>query len=180
MRTSSVPGVPGNKKSGYQSSDEIFAGQYAEAGIQPIKLEDRPIKNAGAEGQPNQNPYPEEQTRSSQAEYTNRLEETEPEQSQGLVPKGSHTLKTRRKLKKQHGKLAPLARLRVTAVNVGIWTWGSFTYVFFQLPFALLSIVLLMVASSALLVSCEQLVLITPVLVLVLLFMPSVAFSGLI
>lgn len=122
-RTSNMPGSPTNQKfdSSQKSTDQIFNESYAKQGLQPSYATPSDDKTPRYQ-------QPDQITRSTQATYSN-----------SMVTPGVQTQKRRIRLRRKNGKLAPLARVRVTGVNFWLWGWGFLFWASFQVPFALLS-----------------------------------------
>ncbi len=107
------------------SIDEQFSEQYASAGIR-------------------------NQRKTNSRDVTRAVQATNYQSRRRGVPgrrtrTQSLTQRQRLKLKKKKPNAAKtaLARTRATAVNLGIWSWGLFTWLIFQLPLAILNIVML-------------------------------------
>jgi hypothetical protein len=106
--------------------DEEFNAAYAKKGIQPISLADRKKKNK----------------KTSLAAIAG-----------GLTPTGLVRGAAMRRLAKRKGAtdsaasavLEMKARVKATRVNMMIWSWGTYLWLFVQLPFAILSIILFIV-----------------------------------
>lgn len=99
-----------------QSTDEIFAAGYAQAGMQAANLNQKP-----------------DQTRKARTVYT----------APTNVPSVPRTVPTRipivQREKKVSVKKKLLARVRVTTANAWIGSWAVFWYLSFQLPMAVVS-----------------------------------------
>lgn len=110
-----------------QSTDEIFAAGYAQAGIQSANLNQKP-----------------DQTRKARTVYT----------APTNVPSVPRTVPTRipsiKRNKKVSVKKMLLARVRVTTANTWIGSWAIFWYLAFQIPMAVLSTAGLGIAYSIL------------------------------
>ncbi|MES9962197.1 MAG: hypothetical protein ABW116_01535 [Candidatus Sedimenticola sp. 20ELBAFRAG] len=105
------------------SIDEQFSAGYGQSGIQ---------KTNQTSPHANQKRIID---RSAQAEYSKRPIKSRPARSQRIRIQ-------KKKRKPGSGKVA-LGRARATGVNMGIWSWGLFTWLVFQLPLAILSIAFL-------------------------------------
>ena len=108
---------PSTSRNTRPTTDQIFNDQYADAGIQPTSIADKP------------------------ADRTSRAQTTYATPSS--VPKVSRTYqsslpKIKRKKKVSVGKMA-LARVRVTTANIWIGSWAMFWYLTFQMPLAVIS-----------------------------------------
>jgi hypothetical protein len=127
IRTSSMPGAPLNQDGRTRATiDEEFLADYQTKGIQPQSVIDRP------QAPPDTPPA----TRNEVVEYTN-ISQT----NVTRVQQGTESEKPS-KAKKN------ISRIRATSVNLGIMSWGLFSWMVFQLPFAVLSLVLLGIAGA--------------------------------
>tara|TARA_B100000508_G_scaffold81917_1_gene63656 strand:- start:2038 stop:3012 length:975 start_codon:yes stop_codon:yes gene_type:complete len=126
-RTSNMPGSPKNQEfaGGKRDTASQFSKSYDQAGIQPSSLTDKSPKKTNAE----------QQTQAAQPPPP------PPPVQRGLVKPGAKTSKKRGRLKKRGVAKRSLAKVRVTAVNVWLWAWGGWFWLFFQVPFAIMSII---------------------------------------
>lgn len=102
------------------STDEQFLAQYAQAGVGKAANDDDYAKP------------PQPVIRGAEAAYMPTPQTAPPQPQRVRI----------RRQKKKPVKTG-LARLRATSANIGIWSWGGFSYLFFQLPIAILSLVFL-------------------------------------
>jgi len=108
---------PSTSRNTRPTTDQIFNDQYADAGIQPTSIANKPA----------------DRTSRSQTTYA----------TPSSVPKVSRTYqsslpKIKRKKKVSVAKMA-LARVRVTTANAWIGSWAMFWYLTFQMPLAVMS-----------------------------------------
>jgi hypothetical protein len=108
---------PSTSRNTRPTTDQIFNDQYADAGVQPTSIADKPA----------------DRTSRAQTTYT----------TPSSVPKVSRTYqsslpKIKRKKKVSVAKMA-LARVRVTTANAWIGSWAMFWYLTFQMPLAVMS-----------------------------------------
>jgi hypothetical protein len=128
---STMPGVPETKNiSPHQSTDRIFNEGYAKQGIQPTGLGLEDNKPAANQTTAVRNP---------QVAYRQPSVVRQP---------ASQTVRVKRKKKKPSKVKTNLARTRAFAVNIGIWSWATFSWLFFQLPMAILSLLFLGAAAA--------------------------------
>jgi|GEM_PF-1077756 len=130
IRTSSMPGSPRNQKFDSSKPDIAteFNRQYAKKGLQPFSLDDIP----------NKKPQPPETSTTSKAkiEYGTKSE----------IPKNQKL-----QLKLKAGTKSPemvLASKTATVLNGWIWSAGFSSWLMFQLPFAILSLMFLGISAT--------------------------------
>lgn len=146
VRTSTMPGSRRSElESARKTTDQTFSDSYAKKGLQPSSLtEDLGEEySAGRRYEPveqlSREPIPEEVIEEpffEEEEYEGEEGEKTPIQSKRIKGKRSKLSKAKN----------TLARAKATTVNANIWSWGVYSWVFFQLPFALIGLVLLVTA----------------------------------
>lgn len=110
------------------STDEQFNAQYSQAGLQPT------TESSSQERIPYQEP--QLPTRSPQVEYISNPNTAT-----------FHRKNKRGRRKKTSVVTTNLARARALSRNIGIWSWGGFSYIF-QLIFGILSVLFFVIAGA--------------------------------
>lgn len=131
-RTSTMPGAPKNQafSSSHPDSATVFNAEYAKKGVQPQSNLDAPKDKYQPVKQITRS---DQATRRAEAKY----------QSQPVSESIAQSIKI-----KGVGSSAATAivRSRVSTINASIWSWGTFCWLVFQVPFALLSLAFLVTA----------------------------------
>lgn len=136
VRTSTMPGTTAPTASAaHPTTDAQFRAEYAKKGLQPTPLD-------GAQPSPRHESVPQ-LTRREQIEYeANTLNDS--------ATTGTTTLAQRRAIRdrfKKKGKAGvSMARMRATTANIGIMSWAGFSWLFFQLPMAVLGLIAMAMA----------------------------------
>lgn len=149
VRTSTMPGSRRNELgSARKTTDQTFSDSYAKKGLQPSSL----TEDIGEEysagrryesiEQLSREPIPEEMAELYSIEEQIFDEEEYEEGEEAPI----RAKKIRGKKSKLSKAKNTLARAKARTVNTGIWSWGIYSWLFFQLPFAVLGLILLAVA----------------------------------
>lgn len=133
-RSSSMPGTPKNTSfdEGRRDIATEFNKSYEKAGIQPSSLDER-----GNSDTPQRRRY-------EAVEQISRSEARQAQQ-QAVVsapPPAQPIIRTKKRKRVSKTKKAA-GRVRATAANIWIFAWGTWFWLFFQLPIALLSLLFL-------------------------------------
>ena len=121
VRVSTGPSSPGYQQANQrETTDEKFRKSYANKGLQPTSIDDQPTNK---------------QTRGEQIEYTQPSSISPTPKNVRREKKKSLVSKSKIKIKKK------LAKKRAQVANYTIWSWAGYTWLAFQIPFALLNIV---------------------------------------
>ncbi|NCN12026.1 hypothetical protein GW937_01760 [Candidatus Kaiserbacteria bacterium] len=144
VRTSTMPGSNrATLSSAQKTTDQTFNETYAKKGLQPSSLSDNNDErySAGRRYEPikqvEKRTIPEEAAES--AFYEEQKQEEEIQNLQRNVKKKKTTLSTARRV---------TARIKASSVNTSIWSWGLYSWLFFQLPFAILGLIILVAAAA--------------------------------
>lgn len=147
VRTSSMPG---SKSTGYDSTrlttDQAFTAQYAKSGLQPSWITNNRREKAADENRPRYEGT-ETLSRSTIPDEEYDVTSTTPPQS---VVTTSTRIEGRKNKKKIYLSLPKnvLAQVKAKSVSARIWSWGIYSWLFFQLPFAVLGLAFIVLAAS--------------------------------
>lgn len=144
VRTSTMPGSKRDELGSVRkTTDQTFSDSYAKKGLQPSSL----TEDLGEEYSAGRRYEPVEQlSREPIPEEVIEDQILTEEESEGVGGASIHSKIIRSKRSKLSKAKNTLARAKARTVNTGIWSWGIYSWLFFQLPFAILGLVLLVVA----------------------------------
>jgi uncharacterized membrane protein len=147
VRTSSMPGsnASGNNSTRI-TTDQAFTAQYAKSGLQPSWITNNRREKAADENRPryegteplSRNTIPDEEYAATSATPSQNIVTTSARIESG---------KNKRKISLSLPKNV-LAQVKAKSVTTSIWSWGFYSWIFFQLPFAILGLAFMVLAAS--------------------------------
>ncbi len=137
--------MPGSNASGYNSTrmttDQAFNAQYAKSGLQPSWITNNRREKPVDENRPRYEGT-EPLSRSTIPDEEYAPTSTTPPQSVVTTSTRIEGRKNKRKISLSLPKNT-LAQVKAKSVTARIWSWGIYSWLFFQLPFAILGLVIM-------------------------------------
>ncbi|MEN9922184.1 MAG: hypothetical protein RL097_461, partial [Candidatus Parcubacteria bacterium] len=137
--------MPGSNASGYNSTrmttDQAFTAQYAKSGLQPSWITNNRREKPADENRP--------RYEGTEPLSRNTIPDEEYAPTSTTPPQSVVTTSTRIEGRKNKRKISlslpknTLAQVKAKSVTARIWSWGIYSWLFFQLPFAILGLVIM-------------------------------------